>query len=486
MRLYGKVFLCILLLVSISFGVFGAILIQSSFQSTWNREVEIGKNENQMLKFTLETALNTIPGDAGSEYYKSNEIANVVNSVRQGMRLQDAQITLINADKEIVYTSNKQEQGIVLYDAKYQKVNEKLFDKVTSEQSGYQVYQQKNQYYLTVMSMIDTRLMETGMRLETTVNITHIYKEREQMMRTYRYVMMGVLFGVVIVAVVLSYFLTRSVRHLSKVTRQFADGDLDSRAKVKSRDEVGMLADDFNQMADELQNRVLSLEDQAQRQEEFTAAFAHELKTPLTSIIGYADMLRSMNLTEAERMKASDYIYSQGKRLESLSYKLLELLVLKKQKFEQVKFDADFLVENVYDLTEVGVREKGITLNKHVEQGVIYGEKDLLVSLFANLIDNSKKASESGTNIWIKGEQREDGYAITVEDEGRGMTEEELGRITEAFYMVDKSRSRKEGGAGLGMTLCNQIVALHGASWEMESELGRGTCITVIFPKEVI
>ncbi len=486
MRLYGKVFLSILLLVSISFGVFGAILIQSSFQSAWNREVGIGKNENQMLKFTLETALNTIPGDAGSEYYKSNEIANVVNSVRQGMRLQDAQITLINADKEIVYTSNKQEQGIVLYDAKYQKVNEKLFDQVTSEQSGYQVYQQKNQYYLTVMSMIDTRLMETGMRLETTVNITHIYKERAQMMRTYRYVMMGVLFGVVILAVVLSYFLTRSVRHLSKVTRQFADGDLDSRAKVKSRDEVGMLADDFNQMADELQNRVLSLEDQAKRQEEFTAAFAHELKTPLTSIIGYADMLRSMNLTEAERMKASDYIYSQGKRLESLSYKLLELLVLKKQKFEQVKLDADFLVENVYDLTEVGVREKGITLNKHVAQGVIYGEKDLLVSLFANLIDNSKKASESGTNIWIKGEQREDGYAITVEDEGRGMTEEELGRITEAFYMVDKSRSRKEGGAGLGMTLCNQIVALHGASWEMESELGRGTCITVIFPKEVI
>ena len=409
-----------------------------------------------------------------------------MNSVRQGMRLQDAQITLINADKEIVYTSNKQEQGIVLYDAKYQKVNEKLFDQVTSEQSGYQVYQQKNQYYLTVMSMIDTRLMETGMRLETTVNITHIYKERAQMMRTYRYVMMGVLFGVVILAVVLSYFLTRSVRHLSKVTRPFADGDLDSRAKVKSRDEVGMLADDFNQMADELQNRVLSLEDQAKRQEEFTAAFAHELKTPLTSIIGYADMLRSMNLTEAERMKASDYIYSQGKRLESLSYKLLELLVLKKQKFEQVKLDADFLVENVYDLTEVGVREKGITLNKHVAQGVIYGEKDLLVSLFANLIDNSKKASESGTNIWIKGEQREDGYAITVEDEGRGMTEEELGRITEAFYMVDKSRSRKEGGAGLGMTLCNQIVALHGASWEMESELGRGTCITVIFPKEVI
>lgn len=485
MRLYAKVFLSILLLVAISFGVFGALLIQVSFQSAWEREVEIGKNENQMLKFTLETSLNTMPGDAEQDTYKSEELATLINSMRQGMQFQDTQITLINADKGIVYTSNEQEKSVALYDAKYHKINEALFDQVTVDQSGYQVYQEKNRYYLCVMSMIDTRLMKTGMRLETVMNVTHIYEERLRMLHIYRYVMIAVLIAVVLVAGVLSYFLTRSIRHLSRVTRQFADGRLESRATVKSRDEVGMLADDFNQMADELQNRMLSLEDQAKRQGEFTSAFAHELKTPLTSIIGYADMLRSMNLTEAERMKASDYIYSQGKRLESLSLKLMDLIVMKKQDFEKTGMDAGFLLETVFDLTEVGVLEKGMTLKKEVQKGVIYGEKDLLVSLFANLIDNGKKASESGTTIWLKGEQTAEGYAVTVTDEGRGMTEEELERITEAFYMVDKSRSRKEGGAGLGMTLCNQIVLLHGAKWKMHSEVGAGTSMMVLFPKEV-
>ena len=347
------------------------------------------------------------------------------------------------------------------------------------------MYRENDQYLLCVMSMINNKWLNDEIRLETITDITHIYEERSRMLQTYRVVMAVVLCGVLIVAVVLSYFLTRSVRHLSKVTTQFAKGGLESRAIVKSRDEVGMLADDFNQMADELQIRMQHLEEQAKRQEEFTAAFAHELKTPLTSIMGYADMLRSMNLTEAERMKASDYIYSQGKRLEALSFKLMELLVMKKQEFEFVEMEAGFLIETVFDLAEVGVLDRGMTLKKQVEPGKVYGEKDLLVSLFANLIDNSKKASKPGNTIWLEGKNLPDGYAITVRDEGRGMTEESLAKITEAFFMVDKSRSRKEGGAGLGMTLCNQIVKLHGARWDMKSEPDAGTSMTVIFSKEV-
>lgn len=117
------------------------------------------------------------------------------------------------------------------------------------------------------------------------------------------------------------------------------------------------------------------MEEQAKRQEEFTAAFAHELKTPLTSIMGYADMLRSMNLTEAERMKASDYIYSQGKRLEALSFKLMELLVMKKQEFEFVEMEAGFLIETVFDLAEVGVLDRGMTLKKQVEPEKYMGKR---------------------------------------------------------------------------------------------------------------
>ena len=87
MRLYGKVFLSMLVLVSISFGVFGTLLIRTSFQTAWQREVEIGKNENQMVKFTLETALNTFSGDSANQKNEEDEITDIMNSVRQGMQL---------------------------------------------------------------------------------------------------------------------------------------------------------------------------------------------------------------------------------------------------------------------------------------------------------------------------------------------------------------------------------------------------------------
>ncbi len=122
-----------------------------------------------------------------------------------------------------------------------------------------------------------------------------------------------------------------------------------------------------------------------------------------------------------------------------------------------------------------------------MEEGTVYGEKDLLLSLFVNLVDNARKALSPKGKITITGRKQEEGYRFAVCDDGCGMPEEELHKVTEAFYMVDKSRSRKEGGAGLGLTLCSRIVALHKAEWKIESKMGEGTCITLTFPgKEVL
>lgn len=106
--------------------------------------------------------------------------------------------------------------------------------------------------------------------------------------------------------------------------KAFRSGDYGTRAEVYSEDEIGTLARDFNIMADNLIQKMDELKDNARKQEDFTASFAHELKTPLTSIVGYADMLRTMDLDKEETVEAANYIYSQGKRLESLSFKLLD------------------------------------------------------------------------------------------------------------------------------------------------------------------
>ena len=254
------------------------------------------------------------------------------------------------------------------------------------------------------------------------------------------------------------------------------------RADVYGEDEIGILARDFNLMADNLNQKMEELTDAARQQEDFTASFAHELKTPLTSIIGYADMLRTMEMTEEETVEASNYIYSQGKRLESLSLKLLELIVTKYQDYQFKPVSAAALLKEVEELTAKGLEKKNITCCFQVEEGSIYGEKDLLISLFTNFIDNARKALPEGGSIWLNGQKRDAGYAVTVRDNGCGMPQEEIHKITEAFYMVDKSRSRREGGAGLGMTLCSRIIEVHGAKWSISSNEGEGTEIFVFFP----
>lgn len=126
--------------------------------------------------------------------------------------------------------------------------------------------------------------------------------------------------------------------------------------------------------------------------------------------------------------------------------------------------------------------EKKIHLEEDIEEGEVKGDRDLLMSLFINLMDNSRKALKAGGIISLWGRSRGEGYEVCVRDNGCGIPKEELSRITEAFYMVDKSRSRKQGGAGLGLTLCSRIVYLHGARWEIQSDQGKGTSISIFFP----
>ena len=291
--------------------------------------------------------------------------------------------------------------------------------------------------------------------------------------------LVSLVLGCVILLVIM--LVMREVRILSQTVRRFAQGQYDVRAGIRSGDEIGMLAADFNWMADVMETQMVRLQKEVERQEEFTSAFAHELKTPLTSIIGYADTLRQMELSPEETNMCADYIFRQGKRLQSLSYKLLELAMVGKNAIALKEISAAEFLENVAQIADPALKKKGIVLDIEVQDGMLYGDRDLLSSVFVNFLDNAGKASEAGSRVILSGSRERDGYTVTVEDHGRGIEKEELSKITEAFYMVDKSRSRKEGGAGLGLALCRKILELHRAVWKIESEPGKGTRITVSF-----
>lgn len=208
-------------------------------------------------------------------------------------------------------------------------------------------------------------------------------------------------------------------------------------------------------------------------------AFAHELKTPMTSIIGFADLLRQGNLDENTRMMAAEYIHSEGHRLERLSFKLLDLLLLKKDEITMKPVWLGTYLGEVERALAPNMKNKGIRLVCKAEQKRVVLEPDLLKSLLYNLVDNATKAMDNGGIIAVRATVIPGGCQFQVVDNGRGMEKAELAKITEAFYRVDKARSRSQGGAGLGLSLCKQIAELHNGNISFASEPGKGTRVTV-------
>ncbi len=318
--------------------------------------------------------------------------------------------------------------------------------------------------------------------------LTSIYDERDELLSRYRIALVCLLIAGGACIFVLAHYMTKPIRNLDKLAGKIADGAYDLRSHNTNLDEIGELARNFNRMADRLVEQMQKKELEAKQKEDFTAAFAHELKTPLTSIIGYADMLNSLKLTDEECHEAYFYIYSQGKRLESLSHKLLELVSMDKNPLTFKSIPTKNLEQNIRTTLRPVWRQRGVKGKVDLEKAVLRGDDELLLSLLYNLLDNAVKAldKEDKSFILMKGSCQGDSYEIKIVDNGRGIPAEEISRITEAFYMVDKSRSRKEGGAGIGMALCQKIIQLHNGKMEIDSRLGEGTVIKIHFPRETV
>ena len=328
---------------------------------------------------------------------------------------------------------------------------------------------------------ISGEIKTNGKPLVLTVvyDITSVYQARDDQIKTYHQVLAVLLLVGGVAAWFTAYLMTKPLVNVSKTARALSNGNLDARVNPKTHDEIGQLGSDFDNMAERLSDNISELKNSMEHQEMFMGSFAHELKTPMTSIIGYADLLRSDALGPEESQEAANYIFSEGKRLEALSFKLLDLLMMRNQKLKMVPTDMKHMVENLtYHLQPV-YRKKGIALQCRCEPGICMAEPDLFGSVIANLVDNSRKAMDHGGNIMIMGDSYNGDYRIRVIDNGRGMPEEAIRHITEAFYRVDKSRSRAQGGAGLGLTLCKEIIDLHNGKIAFASREGNGTCVTV-------
>ena len=372
----------------------------------------------------------------------------------------------LHKDKELIYKSSD-----------FVNDMEEMCDKADYRNVAYKIIRSENQYYIQLCSVI--KVENADLYIDALYDITKVYEQREELQKLYIAVFLFVVTCSAVFSYILSYFLTKPISRLKKIVSSITQGNYDLRSDIHTNDEIEELSVEFDRMTDTLVDKMEELNAAVDRQNQFIANFTHELKTPMTSMIGYADLLRRQNLSQEEQTDAANYIYSESKRLERLSIKLLELIAAGNKEQELTIQNPAYLIENVVKHYVPYFQENGIEIEKKCEAGNCMLEPDLFVSLVVNLLENARRAMENGGVIKIVLSMKKDGCDLLIQDTGCGIPKDKLVHITEAFYRIDKARSRSFGGAGLGLSLCDRIAKIHNGSLSIESEVGVGTVVKV-------
>lgn len=471
MKFRYKVLIINLILLSLSIGVVGYFMIHRNFVLAKNTQLQNAIVQNNLLQSSVEyELLQFLNGQVGNV---EAELPEIGDRVAGSLRTTDSAFS-IRYGEEYVY----------LGEGTKPSVSEELFENLDIEGKNYVISKEGEQYYIYVTSC--SRVQEQNLYIITKSDATEVYRQRKEHTGYFRLLLAAILLLDSVIMYFVSLYLTKPLEQLNQISEKMAGGYYQVRADVNSRDEIGLLAGKFNDMAGAVEEHVEELNDMIRRRDQFVADFTHEIKTPMTTIIGYADTMRSMELPREEEIMALSYIFSEGKRLETMSGKLFELIYLKQHTIEKKTIHIKDMVKQIMQIVEPAMEHKKITVHTDIEPAVTQGNQELLVTAFVNLLDNARKASSENQVIEVIGRKQSEAevydYELSVIDHGIGMTEEETKRICDEFYMADKSRARREGGAGLGMSLVALILERHGAKLVIESEPGSGTCMRVQIP----
>lgn len=284
----------------------------------------------------------------------------------------------------------------------------------------------------------------------------------------------------VIVGFGLSRYITRPLREVSEVAHRVAEGNFEKKVMVKSKDELGQLGDAMNHMI----NRLAEYE--AMRRD-FVANVSHELRSPLTSIQGFVDAIVEGKSKDAdEEVRYLSIVQKETHRLTKLVNELLEIsrFDASQSRFNMDAFPVEVVINRAIASLKPQIEGKSISIRRALQKDLplCYGDEDRIEQVIHNILENAVSYSEDGGSIIISAGQKDSAVVVEVSDSGPGIPKEELSRIWERFYRVDKARSRTQGGTGLGLAIVQEIIKKHGGRVLAESEIGKGTSIGFSLP----
>lgn len=282
----------------------------------------------------------------------------------------------------------------------------------------------------------------------------------------------------IIFVLISTKYLVSPISKLTRATEKLSKGKFPVKLEINRKDEIGKLATSFTHMAEQLEKL-------DEMKNEFISNISHDIQSPLSSIKGYANLLKKSTLSEEEKIQYVTIINNEINRLSSLTKQLLLLASLDRGE--------GFLKRETYPLSgqlreiifnhQWAINEKGIMIHYSLPDVDVYADPSLLYNVWENLLTNAIKYNKENGTIHVSVAEDDDVIEVCFQDAGIGLSEDDKKRVFERFYREDSSRTRTIEGTGLGLSIVSSIVALHDGHIEVESEKGTGSTFKIYLPK---
>ena len=460
MKFSWKMVICNILIIAVLFSAGGYFMIRQNYTAAFDSAAAGNRNQHLLEKYAVESKL-------------MNTVVNELPITQEVIKESGTQITNYLGE---------QSKYICIFDENGEQVFNSLpdgFDKdfitQSKENTGSYLIRKSGGYTYMILTS-EIKSVKYTVSLLSAYDLTGVFNERDRQLRMFLFMDAVIVLLSVIVIFLISKLLTKPIEKLNAASKKIADGAYGELTNIKTSDEIGQLSQSFDRMSEAIKANINNLNDEIERKDRFVSGFSHEMKTPMTTIIGYSDLLRSKDCAPDLRQKSADYIYRESKRLEELSLKLMDLLKITEQPVEAAVFSAVNLQKDIESSLSPQFTDSKLVVD--FESGNILADRALTVCLLRNLAENALKSKPKDNAVYISGKVQDDRYHIEIRDNGCGISAEDLKHITEPFYMADKSRARANGGNGLGLAICELIAKEHGTELQFDSKLGKGTAVS--------
>ena len=471
MKFSQKIFLISFILIIIVVNIIGIVMINHTYKLNIDKEIEksIFQTNNIMHELTVYSSydLSTV----ASNYLKNGINVDVyINGQRAytNFKIEDSQIA-----ERLLTDEDKIKDEELLDNVSEIEIKENHVNMQST------INQSSNIEYMDSYIINDKIFMKLKRNDYIVITLSNISEANNMKQEQISFFIELSVISSLIIALFLSItvnFLTRKIKKLDKAVNKVKQGNFNIKLTNLGNDEIGNFGKSFNEMTIAIQDNVNKIQEVSENRKQFIGDLTHEIRTPLTSIIGYSSLINNDKVTDNNTIKQySSKIYEEGKYIQQMSEKLMQMLLVENgsidKKIINISEEIKIIVEELKNLFNKAI------FNIQIEENV-YKEVDkvLLKSLIYNLVKNAISSYNTIPKVDIYLSKKE----LTIIDYGKGIPEDKIEKIKEPFYTLNTDRNRKISGMGLGLTLCLRIASVHNWKLNIKSEIGKGTKITII------